>query len=108
MERRYTSATIKRLLNYIISHARIVFIVACICVLVSTAANVIGSMFIQVLVDDFIEPLLLEKNPVFKELANMLLLQEYLNRNLILLYVNVILLNIFLPLVFHLYFIEFI
>ena len=74
MERRYTSATIKRLLNYIISHARIVFIVACICVLVSTAANVIGSMFIQVLVDDFIEPLLLEKNPVFKELANMLLL----------------------------------
>ena len=74
MERRYTSATIKRLLNYIISHARIVFIVACICVLVSTAANVIGSMFIQVLVDDFIEPLLLEKNPVFTELANMLLL----------------------------------
>ena len=74
MERRYTSATIKRLLNYIISHAKIVFVVACICILISTAANVIGSMFIQVLVDDFIEPLLLEKNPVFTELANMLLM----------------------------------
>ena len=59
----YDGATIKRLMKYIAGHAKGIFILSIICVLISTAANVSGSMFIQVLVDEYIEPLLLEDNP---------------------------------------------
>ena len=69
----YDGATIKRLMKYIAGHAKGSFILSIICVLISTAANVSGSMFIQVLVDEYIEPLLLEDNPVFTGLIKVLI-----------------------------------
>ncbi len=69
----YDGATIKRLMKYIAGHAKGIFILSIICVLISTAANVSGSMFIQVLVDEYIEPLLLEDNPVFTGLIKVLI-----------------------------------
>lgn len=70
---RYNKTTAKRLMKYIVGHAKLIFIISFICVLISTAANVIGSMFIQVLVDKFIEPMLLDENPVFTGLAHAIL-----------------------------------
>lgn len=70
--KQYSGKTIKRLLNYIAGHGRMIFAAACVCVLISTVANVSGSMFIQVLVDRFIAPLLLEEHPVFTGLLRVL------------------------------------
>ena len=72
--KKYDGKTIKRLMSYIYSHAKGLFVLAAVCVLVSTAANTIGSMFIQVLIDKYIEPLLLSEHPVFTGLIRMLVL----------------------------------
>ena len=57
--KQYDGKTIKRLMRYIYEHARGMFILAAVCVLLSTAANTGGSMFIQILIDKYIEPLLM-------------------------------------------------
>ena len=69
----YSAATVHRLMAYIAGHAKGIFALSCLCVLVSTVANVSGSMFMQVLVDQYISPLLLEEHPVFTGLARVLL-----------------------------------
>ena len=58
------SGTIKRLLKYLKPY-RFHLVVVVICILISAAASVASSLFIQVLIDDFIAPLLLENDPVF-------------------------------------------
>lgn len=70
----YDGKTIKRLMGYIYGHAKGLFILAAVCVLISTAVNAGSSMFIQVLVDQYIEPLLLSKHPVFDGLIKILLI----------------------------------
>ncbi|WP_417084835.1 ABC transporter ATP-binding protein [Evtepia gabavorous] len=68
----FRGATIRRLLRYIVGHARGLFVLSCLCVLLSTAANVSGALFLQVLVDQYIAPLLLADHPVFTGLARVL------------------------------------
>ncbi len=70
----YDGKTIKRLMSYIYGHAKGLFILAAVCVLISTAANAGGSMFIQILIDQYIEPLLLTEHPVFSGLIRVLLI----------------------------------
>lgn len=72
--KQYSAGTIKRLMKYIYEHSKGLFLLAAICVLISTAANTGGSMFIQVLIDKYIEPLLLSDSPVFTGLIKMLIL----------------------------------
>lgn len=60
-------ATIKRLLSYMKLY-RFRFILVLFCILFSALAGVIGTMFIQVLIDDYIAPMLLQSAPVFTEL----------------------------------------
>ena len=72
--KQYNGKTIKRLMSYIYNHARGLFILAAVCVLLSTAANTGGSMFIQILIDKYIEPLLMTEHPVFSGLVKMLML----------------------------------
>lgn len=72
--KQYNGKTIKRLMSYIYNHARGLFILAAVCVLLSTAANTGGSMFIQILIDKYIEPLLMTEHPVFSGLIKMLTL----------------------------------
>ncbi len=57
--------TIKRLFRYIAGENKVWFVIVLICICLSTVANVAGSLFLQVLIDDYIEPLLLEAAPVF-------------------------------------------
>ena len=57
--------TIKRLLSYITGTYKFLLVIVFICILTSAVAGVLGSLFLQVLIDDYIAPLALEVNPVF-------------------------------------------
>lgn len=61
-------STFGRLLSYIIHNSRLMFITVCIAVVLSTAANVLGSMFTQVVIDDYITPLLSVTDPDYSGL----------------------------------------
>lgn len=58
------SKTLRRLLSYLGEYKlRLIFVV--ICILVSSAAGVASSLFLQTLIDGYIQPLLLQANPVY-------------------------------------------
>lgn len=60
--------TIKRLLGYITKKYKKQLILVVICIIISSIATVSGSLFLQTLIDDYIDPLLLEQNPIFTNL----------------------------------------
>ena len=60
-----SKGTAKRLLKCITSRYKKQLILVVIAIIVSSVANVAGSLFLKTLIDDYIEPLLLEPNPVF-------------------------------------------
>lgn len=66
-------STIKRLMSYITGKYRVLFIVVLACILISAIASVMGSLFIQTLIDDYITPLLLQAQPDFTGLLKALL-----------------------------------
>ena len=57
--------TIKRLLSYITKNYKKQFAIVFICIIISSVASVAGSLFLQILIDDYISPLLDMENPVF-------------------------------------------
>lgn len=57
--------TIKRLLSYVTTKYKKQFIAVFICIILSSIANVFGSLFLQTLIDDYITPLLEIENPVY-------------------------------------------
>lgn len=57
--------TIKRLLSYITKNYKKQFAIVFICIIISSVASVAGSLFLQILIDDYISPLLEMENPVF-------------------------------------------
>ena len=63
-----SGAAVKRLLRYVIQDYRWPFMGVLLCILVSAAAGVAGSLFLQVLIDGYITPLLVEANPNFSGL----------------------------------------
>lgn len=60
--------TIKRLLSYVSKDYKTPFIFVLVCIVFSAIAGIIGSMFLKVLIDSYISPLLLQANPVFSGL----------------------------------------
>jgi ATP-binding cassette subfamily B protein len=64
--------TIKRLFGYISKKYKKQFIFVIVCIFISALVNVVGSLFLQILIDDYITPLLTETNPVFIELLEMI------------------------------------
>lgn len=64
--------TVKRLLSYITGNYTGRFIAVLVCIVVSAVVGVVGSLFLKTLIDDYIMPLLAQKNPSFKPLALML------------------------------------
>lgn len=72
-KKRNSKATIKRLLSYLKAY-RARFIVVVICILVSAIVGVADSLFLQILIDNYIEPMLLQDNPAFSGLFRMILL----------------------------------
>lgn len=64
----------KRLLSYIVGRHKVLFGTVVICILFSSCTIVISSLFLQILIDDYITPLLLEDNPSFSGLLYTILL----------------------------------
>ena len=68
----FDAKTLKRLLSYMKDYkGQLVFVV--ICILLSSIASAASSLFLQILIDDYIVPLLGMSNPVFTGLLNALL-----------------------------------
>lgn len=63
---------LKRLLSYITGPYKLKFIIVTICIILSTIAGVIGSLFLKVLIDDYITPLLHVANPEFSGLLQVI------------------------------------
>ena len=71
-------STVKRLLSYIFSNYKGRFFLVLICIIVSSVVNVIGSMFLQTLIDDYITPLAMEVNPNFAGLTKALITMAFI------------------------------
>ena len=57
--------TAKRIIGYITKNYKKQLFLVIICILVSSVSGVIGSLFLQTVIDDYITPLLNVSNPVF-------------------------------------------
>ena len=56
---------VKRLLSYIFKDYKKEFILVIICILLSSLASVSSSLFIEILIDDYIEPMIGVENPIW-------------------------------------------
>ena len=56
---------VKRLLSYIFKDYKKEFILVIICIIFSSIASVSGSLFMETLIDDYIEPMIGVSNPVW-------------------------------------------
>lgn len=73
MSKKADSKTLKRLLSYI-SQYKIQFIFVLFSILLSAVASVVSTLFLKILIDDYITPLLLEAVPDFSGLARLILI----------------------------------
>ena len=64
--------TLKRLLKYITVDYKNTLIFVVICIIISSVAGVAGSVFIEILIDDYITPLSQVENPVFTGLLKII------------------------------------
>lgn len=64
---------LKRLISYMAKH-KITLVVVAICIILSSLTTVISSVFLQVLIDDYIVPILGSPNPVFTGLLRLILI----------------------------------
>ena len=67
------AGTARRLFSYITDGYKVRFFLVLVCILISAAASVAGSMFIGAVIDDYIAPLLSRANPVFSGLLRAIL-----------------------------------
>lgn len=63
--RKFSKETVSRLMKYATQTYKLRFAMVLVFILFSAAANVAGSLFLQVLIDSYITPLLGVENPVF-------------------------------------------
>lgn len=69
-----TGKSAKRLLSYIGNGYKIKFCLVLIFIIISSLSGVIGSLFIEILIDDYITPLVISENPVFTSLLKAILI----------------------------------
>lgn len=69
----FSAKTVKRLMGYVVKTYKVRFILVLIFILISAGAGVAGSMFLEVLIDDYITPLIGIENPVFAPLLQAIL-----------------------------------
>ena len=73
MNKKLDKNTLKRLSGYIFKQYKVRFIFVIIFIIISSATSVASSLFLERLVDDYIEPMLNMDNPVFSGLLHALL-----------------------------------
>ena len=71
-KREYNKKTISRLLSYLKQNKLKVFGIL-VCIIVSSLVSICSSLFLKNLLDDYIKPLLLDENPSFVGLKEMIL-----------------------------------
>lgn len=59
---------LKRLLSYVLKRYKAVCVLVVICILISSAANIAGTMFMRTLIDDYILPYINDASPNFAPL----------------------------------------
>lgn len=72
--RQFGGQTVKRLLRYVTGTFKVKFALVMVFILISAAAGVAGSLFLQILVDNYITPLLSVANPNFSGLLAAILI----------------------------------
>ena len=63
--RKVSFSTLKRLLKIVMQTYKKQTILVIICILISSVATVSGSLFLKVLIDNYITPLLTQTNPIY-------------------------------------------
>ncbi|SCI08236.1 Probable multidrug resistance ABC transporter ATP-binding/permease protein YheH [uncultured Roseburia sp.] len=63
-----TWATCRRLMSYIAGRHKVIFAAVLFCIIISSCATVVSSMFLEVLIDDYITPMLGDAGPGFGKL----------------------------------------
>ena len=66
--------TSKRLLKYVTTDFKLPTLLVVLCIIISAAAGVAGSMFLQILIDDYITPLIGSQGQGFDELFKALII----------------------------------
>lgn len=64
--------TVKRLIGYLLKH-KVTIIVVAVCIILSSLTNVASSVFLQLLIDDYITPALASTNPVLTGMAKLII-----------------------------------
>lgn len=70
--------TLARLLSYVFSSYRLRLLTVAVCIVVSALVSVAGSLFLEVLIDDYITPLLYSENPAFAGLLQAILVMAFI------------------------------
>ena len=66
--------TMSRLLSYIVKDHKIVFSIVLFCILISSLTSVVSSIFIKIVIDNYIEPMLATGVDLFSELLQTILI----------------------------------
>ena len=66
--------TIKRLLSYLVGKYTWLFVIVLFCIILNSLTSVAGSLFLKILIDDYITPLISEANPIFTDLLYALII----------------------------------
>ena len=74
MNKKLDKNTLKRLSGYIFKEHKLRFFFVVVFIIISSATSVASSLFLERLVDDYIEPMLATENPVFTGLLHALLI----------------------------------
>lgn len=73
-KKEFSKDTIIRLLSYIKDNYKYRAILVLICIIITSLVSISSSIFLQILIDDYIKPLLLVENPIFDGLLNLILM----------------------------------
>ena len=74
----FSRTTIIRLLSYIKDNYKFRAILVLLCIIISSGVSVVSSLFLRVLIDDYIKPLLLMDNPIYDGLFQLILTMAFI------------------------------
>ena len=77
-KKEFNKQTIIRLLSYIKDNYKFRAILVLLCIIISSLVSVVSSIFLQILIDDYIKPLLLTDNPVYDGLLTLILVMAFI------------------------------
>lgn len=69
---KFQKGTVKRIMSYVTKKHKIHLVAVVVLIVLSSMANVSGSLFLQKLIDDYVSPLLNVENPIFTGLLHAL------------------------------------